>query len=210
MLSHKYKCIFVEVPKTGSTSIRDVIGHPKKAHLDIWQIKHEMENDRNHYQLLTKVFLLFNKRKIKEIGENRFKAYFKFGFVRNPWDRVVSLYIRKGRKVATDLSFEEFVEWINLSSDTCIHPTPHKNQLDWFTDPDRNVIVDFIGKFEKLEEDWKFICSKLGINVALPHSNKNESSRKHYTEYYTDKTKRIIGEKFKVDIEYFGYKFSPF
>jgi len=106
------------------------------------------------------------------------------------------------------MSFDEFVHWIKYSSSTCVHPVPHTNQLDWFVDPHGNLMVDFIGKFENLIEDWNVISSKLGISQELPHVNINPDKSKHYTKYYTDATKKIIGDKFKIDIKYFDYEFG--
>lgn len=204
MISHQYQCIFIEVPKTGSTSIRSIIGHPKKPHLNIQEIKTKF-----YEELMPENFgflrQFFKKRNI----EAQWNSYFKFGFVRNPWDRVVSLYLRKeGIQLADKMSFTEFVYWIENSSDTSIHPSKHKNQLDWFLDEKGNIAVDFIGKFENLESDWKIIANKLGIEAQLPHSNKNREKKKHYTEYYTDELRDIISNKFKTDINYFGYTFG--
>jgi hypothetical protein len=213
MISHKYKCIFVEVPKTGSTSMRRVIGQPPKVHNNIIQMRDDMETYWTHYggsvnRFLQSMYLFLPKVKRKEIGRRQFDSYFKFGFVRNPWDRTVSLYERKeGVKLPEDMTFEQFVDWINYSSSTCTLPVPHRYQLDWFTDASGNVLVDFIGRFENLQDDWAYIAKKLRIDKPLPHKRLNPK-KKHYTEYYTDKTKEIIAEKFKVDIEYFDYKFG--
>jgi hypothetical protein len=70
MISDQFKCIFVAVPKTGSTSIRAILGSPPKPHLNIWQIA-------------------------GLVDERKFDTYYKFGFVRNPWDRAVSRYEHK-------------------------------------------------------------------------------------------------------------------
>ena len=202
MISHTYKCIFVEVPKTGSTSIRTIIGEPQKPHLNIQEIKKNFFHETSLEMNPLKYF--FQKRKLKR----QWNRYFKFGFVRNPWDRVVSLYLRKeGLQMSDKMTFEEFVHWIENSSDTSIHPSKHQNQLDWFLDEKGNIAVDFIGKFETLNEDWKIISTNLDIKQSLPHNNKNPSKKKHYSAYYTDELKNIIAEKFKVDIAYFGYTF---
>lgn len=109
-----------------------------------------------------------------EIGRKQFETYFKFGFVRNPWDRVVSLYERaEGLQFRNTMSFDEFVDWIQYSSSTCLYPTPHRHQLDWFVDPSGNVLADFIGKFERLDEDWAFVAQKLGIAERLLHRMAN-------------------------------------
>jgi len=132
----------------------------------------------------------------------------QFGFVRNPWDRVVSLYERtEALQVRNEMTFEQFVNWIEYSSATCVHSSPHRYQLDWFVDPNGNVLADFIGKFERLEEDWAFVAQKLGLSEKLPHRRANPRDR-HYTEYYNSRTRDVIANKFRVDIERFGYEFS--
>lgn len=213
MISPLYKCIFIEVPKTGSTSIRDIVGFSKKPHLDISELKSEMQEHvswLSHSKgIKSKIYNALPKSVKSIYGTYLFNTYYKFGFVRNPWSRVVSLYLRnEGIQMKDKLSFEEFVNWIQNSSDTCIHPSTKKNQLDWFTDREGNVLVDFIGKFENLESDWDIISKKLGINKKLPHKNNTNSNTKHYSEFYTEETRDIIHNKFKVDIEYFGYTFE--
>ncbi|MES0490785.1 MAG: sulfotransferase family 2 domain-containing protein [Leptospirales bacterium] len=178
MVNDEFKCIFIEVPKTASTSVRRILGEPEIPHLDILQIK-------------------------EKTPETVFNSYYKFGFVRNPWDRTVSLYQRKN--VHKQETFEDFVTWIQNSSDTCQYPRAHKNQLDWFTDAKGNVIVDYIGKFETLHEDWTKIKVNLNCEQDLPHVNIKPHS--HFSSYYTPETVEIIREKFKVDIEYFGYEY---
>jgi hypothetical protein len=184
MICDQLKCIFVEVPKTGSTSIRAIVGEPPKPHQNIWQI--------------------FNS-----VSPDKFGNYFKFGFVRNPWDRAVSLYERKeGLTPKSRMRFDEFIEWMRFASCTCIHPVPHRYQLDWFVSPHGDVIVDFIGKYENLESDWAAISARLGISTKLPRLNVNVERARDYVSYYSEKTRGIVAERFAVDIERFGYKFG--
>jgi hypothetical protein len=105
------------------------------------------------------------------------------------------------------MTFEQFVHWIQYSSSTCIHSSPHRYQLDWFVDANGKMLADFIGRFERLQEDWAVIAKKLGVSEVLPHARANPRSR-HYTEYYTPETQSIIEEKFRVDIETFNYRFG--
>ena len=106
-----------------------------------------------------------------------------------------------------EMTFDQFVDWIQYSSSTCVHSSPHRYQLDWFVDSNGKVLADFIGKFERIEEDWAFVAQKLGINETLPHRRANLRKR-HYTEYYTASTREVVAKKFKVDVEYFGYEFA--
>ena len=184
MVCDQYKCIFIEVPKTASTSIRAILGSPPKPHLNIWQVAHEVDRER-------------------------FASYFKFGFVRNPWDRAVSLYERReGVQLRDRMTFEQFIDWMKLASSTCMHPVPHRYQLDWFVNPHGEVIVDHIGKYENLEQDWAMIAARLGIRTPLPRVNVNPARTRHYTEYYTDRTRALVASRFSIDIEYFGYEFG--
>ena len=54
-----------------------------------------------------------------------------------------------------------------------MHSSPHRYQLDWFVDANGNLLADFIGKFERLDEDWAFVAQKLGLEEKLPHRREN-------------------------------------
>src|SRR5204862_7681249 len=99
VISHKHKCIFVEVPKTGSTSIRAILGKAWKPHLNLWQIKQLMESSWTQYggrknRIMAALYLLVQEERRKQTGRRQFESYVTFGFVRNPWDGVVSLHQR--------------------------------------------------------------------------------------------------------------------
>jgi hypothetical protein len=121
----------------------------------------------------------------------------------------VSLYERReGMQLRDRMTFEEFIDWMKLASCTCMHPVPHRYQLDWFVNPHGDVIVDFIGKYENLSQDWVKIAARLGIGTQLPRVNVNPGKKRHYTEYYTDRTRAVVATRFAVDIEFFGYEFG--
>jgi hypothetical protein len=203
----------VEVPKTASSSVRGVLGKSPKPHLDLTEIRKLMETGWTPYDGAARrfrelLYLTRSKKRRIEIGRRQFDQYFKFGFVRNPWDRVVSLYERtEPLQMKDKMTFDQFVDWIEYSSSTCIHSSPHRYQLDWFVDGSGNLLADFIGRFEKLETDWATIAGKLGITETLPHKRANPRARP-YTDYYNARTREIIAGKFKVDIDYFGYEFG--
>ena len=121
-------------------------------------------------------------------------------------------YFKKyGQKLGNDLhsgeivnrfdSFREFV--IKYESVFDEFKSMHwQNQINWNVDR-----LDFMGRFENLQEDFNIVCDKIGIpRKQLPH--KNSTKHKHYTEYYDDETKQIVAKTYAKDIEYFGYKFG--
>ena len=66
--------------------------------------------------------------------------------------------------------------------------------------------MDFIGKFENLQEDFNKVCDKIGVKrERLPHRKK--SIRKPYRDYYNSNTKKIVENLYGEDIEHFGYRF---
>ena len=220
MISHKHKFIFVEFSKTGTTAIDGVLE------------KYCETKTRSSPNSL--YFKHARPKQIKELFEkenkkDEWKHYFKFTFTRNPFDRLVSNwhYIHKSledykkilEKHGSDF-IPNHIEWIQhcqmLTSEcktfkeyiklSCAWPTGNDSGLNFAFDKDEKF-VDFIGKFENLQEDFNIICDKIGIpQQQLPH--KNKTKHKHYTEYYDDETRELVAKKFAKDIEYFGYEFG--
>ncbi len=149
-----------------------------------------------------------------------FESFFKFSFVRNPWDRLFSAYsyMKKGGRNNQDLewskkylsqynSFEEFVtDWIN--EDNINLGLHFKPQYKFICSQGNNLEVDFICYFENIEDDYKYIRNKLNIGQDLVFENKTTSKKKDYRDYYTDETKEIVRSVYQKDIELFGYNFD--
>ena len=148
------------------------------------------------------------------LGSKELNDYFKFSFVRNPWDKTVSFYNfhKKFNVLDTSSGLKNFLlahpsSWMPKNGSNYSHSMRSSNQIDWLTDSNGEVRMDFIGRFENLQEDFNIVCDKIGIpREQLPH--KNKTKHKHYTEYYDDETKQIVAERYAKDIEYFGYKFG--
>jgi hypothetical protein len=83
-------------------------------------------------------------------------------------------------------------------------------QSDYLVDLHGNVIVDFIGRYERLHDDFAQACQRIGIPTpALPHRREAKDRNKDYRAYYDDALAALIAERFKRDIELFGYRFDP-
>lgn len=126
------------------------------------------------------------------------KDYFKFAFVRNTWDRLVSLYefIRQtpnipGHKDVLTMGFSEFL----VQQDNY-----HMGQLSMVDG------IDFLGRYENLEYDFSKVCTILGLpKLQLPVTNK--TVRSPYKMYYKDQDVRLVAKKYAEEIEKFGYDF---
>lgn len=135
---------------------------------------------------------------------DRFEHVYKFTIVRNPWDRVVSayFYFRRYKAYSKDYPFDQYVK--DLREKGVGHNKHFYLQYDkaFF---DGKQFVDFIGRIENIEEDWKEIAANIRCPKSLPH--KNKSKHKHYSEYYTSETADIVYGLYKKDIETFNYRF---
>lgn len=145
----------------------------------------------------------------KEILPNVWDNMYKFSFVRNPWDRAVSLYkyrMLRG-KIDQKTSFKQWAEEM-FSDPSLISKRKRVNvpQTHWLVDEEGEIIVDFIGRFENFDADFNRLCKIINVKATLPHLNKTQ--HKHYSYYYDDKTRNIIENYFKEDIDTFNYKFE--
>jgi hypothetical protein len=82
-----------------------------------------------------------------------------------------------------------------------------KNQIDYFTDERGEIAVNFIGRFEALEQDFTLVQQHLGLPPGvLPKVNVTRP--KDYTSYYNKQTRKLVAKRFQRDIDFFGYTFD--
>ena len=139
-------------------------------------------------------------KQIREIaGEKAWKNYFKFTIIRNPWDKMVSSYHYNHHKwVPPGTPFEDYIRrWGNGPQITRFPPQ---------NSPYINEKLDFIGRFEELETDFKAIADYLGHpEISLPHLNR--SKHRSYRNYYSVESRKIVESKFSKDIKLWGYEY---
>lgn len=191
----RHKCIFIHIPKTAGSSI-------------ILELNNEKLLPRDHSTWF----------EFKRKSPYLYEKYFKFAFIRNPWDRAVSSYHyfkQGGNQTKKDLDFKKIIDTnfkdfndfiLNYLNSESIW----KNKLfwpQWFFIVDENDVlqVNFLGRFENIENDFSFLAEKFFLEKKL--SKANESERKNYKEYYNTATKEKIKELYSKDITLFNYQF---
>lgn len=227
IISDRYRYIFFEVGKTGTSSVFQVLReHGEAETLEVSPVLGFNNTERSVYgKHIPPV------RVQERLGNERFTDYFRFGFVRNPFDRLVSRYfysklahkrygsgeaagpmtlqdvmllcqfprlglvIKKGGSSDKHVQFRSLV-WLD-----------HDSQLGFLSDQDGNLLVNFVGRYERLQKDYDEVCAKLGLPQAeLPWLNRTH--HEHYSFYYTDETRAYVSDVYRDELDRFGYYFS--
>lgn len=215
LISDARRMLFVHVPKTGGMSIEDVF---KQGCPDARKKRPEQESIGRHItygQILER--------------EPQAVDYWSFGFVRNPWARMVSWWsmidkwnhaygpasgkpqvrvgkMRDGNEMwrtvaAYEGGFDEFVM-------RGVHELPRIGipQITYLRAPDHGREVDFVGRTEQLAADLAVVQRRLGLPVdEVPHHN--QSGHGSYRDFYTPTTRDKVAEVYAEDISLFGYEF---
>jgi hypothetical protein len=205
IISHKHRFIFVAVPKTGTHSVRRALrGHlgpedheqvglfvqKKMPYPDIAAIKHghiTLPQIRPH------------------VGEQAFKDFFKFAFVRNPFERFVSYCAFASRKA------EVFGREIpDIMRNVLLRP-PLRHilfvpQHCFITDEDGNLLADGVGRVEDMQAHYDQFCARLGLptrTLETANATKHDTYRSYYDNHLIDAVSRL----YRKDLDLFGYEF---
>jgi hypothetical protein len=195
--------IFVHIQKTGGNAVRSALG----VELDD-AYKHYLAHELRHVY-----------------GEAVWNECFKFAFVRNPWDRLVSWWsmidnardsfgpTRQPNKFIGYVlqHARNFEEFFYRCTDEIVDNDGRKhifrNQIDYLVDESGTMIVDFVGRFERLQDCFNEVSCRLGrAPIELPRVNVSHHAA--YTEYYTPAMAEEVGRLYARDIETFGYQFG--
>jgi len=146
--------------------------------------------------------------RLPQVGIHKWNQYFKFCFVRNPWDRYVSsfLFLQKAHEEEGTPPYHTFEQYINSGGYEGMH------QYEFLFDHINNYGMNFIGQFETFNDSVKILYDKLNLPKFnnIPHQNKHVyPNRKHYTEYYTEQWMiDAVAQREHVVIAKFNYKFG--
>lgn len=212
MIDHNRKAIMVHIDKCAGTSICNMFDSYEGGH-STWKMYAE------HFP-------------------EEWDTYFKFAFVRNPWDRVVSSFFwhvffcemetykarrrvnRTTQKKALDKQ-QMYRDWLQNFNHFLRDPDGlpriirSTNNKKWYPchkfiyDDDMNCMVDYVGRYENLNLEMAYIQGRIGMeNNPMPHNNTMRHKRPHYTALYNDESVEIVRELYATDIELFGYEFE--
>ena len=197
MINFKKKFIFIHIPKTAGTSIESSLDEEGSI-LKRGEIEYGYSRPLNHLTLSQAL-------NYRNFDRNLTKDFFKFTFVRNPWDKVISECFCGQIQIIfkDDHTVKEKIKTVCSWAKEGYGGHCQK-QISFVKD--RRSSMDFIGRFEDLQKDYKYICETLHIpHFPLPHLNK--SQRSHYREYFDNETEDLVRETYKEDIEKFNYEY---
>lgn len=218
-LSPRHRILFVHIAKTGGTSIRAALS---RLHwTDPYAVPIHLVN------ALTRMLKYKTGAKFPRhakaiaayecIGEPFWSQLFKFTFVRNPWDlQVSSWYHLQGLPGARTDDFDTFGDFLRHKFDQdrpfeYYYEASRQLQTSYIVDLSGRVIVDFVGRFERLNEDFAEACRLGGVpQIELPHKRHSTKRSRDYRTYYDDTTAQLVADHYAQDIELFGYSFDDF
>jgi hypothetical protein len=231
IISHEHKFIFLKTKKTAGTAIEAALSELCGPSDVITPYREESEVDRKglkpqNYRIdhplkpkrpLLKRILMRPERyyhpsvgyyehmpasTVRDyVGEEVWRSYFKFAFDRNPWDRQVSWYLYKTKSKAARPSFERF-----MGSRRRAYVNNHEIYM-----LDDALAVDFLGRYESLEEDLNTALANAGVNqrIAVPKVNvtPNKDEARDYRSYYSPQMRDLVAQWYQPEIALLGYGF---
>ena len=225
IISHRHKFIFIKSEKTAGTSVEAALsGHCGGADMvtpvgDYWFNRdergewiHSVMNAEGFYQHDPAAEVR------RKLDPTIWGDYLKFTIIRNPWDRVVSLYSWEARNKPELKPQKSFVHRLGVPFNEFAETKKAFAQFvkgEWKTNDrfyliDGEVCVDFVIRYERLESDLQELCGRLGLpRVELPRLKSGMRQAGHrYSEYYDQETREIVARAHANDVRHFGYAFE--
>ena len=206
IISQQHRFIFAAVPKTGTHSVRQAL-REHMSHDDIEQVG-LFVNKRFPIRELAEIghghLSLQQVRPF--LGEDSFLGYFKFGFVRNPFDRFISYCAFRTRNTGHFAANPQAVMHHFLLEAPPEHHILFQPQSSLLVDGGGALLTDMIGRVETMQESYDAVCARIGIPSRLL-DKVNSSARGDYRSYYTDRLREAVSERYRADFELFGYHF---
>lgn len=217
--------LFLHIPRTGGTSIANILPAGRTTDVKISKLisdgkRINMDSDSKYS---TNKGISFQHAIIDEYQVSE-SELFTFTFVRNPWDRVVSIFehqinncgldfITGDDKITKFRTFISLVKWLWEQDLLKYELDGHLRPQTFYTHNNGKQIVDFYGRYENMSEDLKNLskmCEFNFENVNIPSINKSNERFSEYKNYYSignGVMKSIVNELYREEIELYGYEF---
>ncbi len=208
IVSHRHRFIFAAVPKTGTHSVRQAL-REQLGDDDVEQVG-LFVNKRFPWQDLAAIqHGHLSLRQVQPyLGEEAFNSYFKFAFVRNPFDRFVSYcaFMLRGGDDFQQRPREAMYHFLFRAP-----PEQHilfQPQASLLVDAGgKTPLADMIGRVEDMQASYEAICAQIGI-ASRPLDHVNGSTRADYRQYYDKALIDGVSARYAQDLELFGYNFE--
>ncbi len=211
IVSDRKKFIFIHIPRTAGRSVSEAL----RMHGNFFYKREK------RYRLMSKYIherprLKFFQDHTKALNIKKklstYDHYFSFTFVRNPYSWLVSVYhftekMYKQKDIRFSDMFpvyEQSKNFYEFAKIVCAEKKQPFFQKNFVVDENGKLIVDYIGNFENIKNDFNAITDKIGVRSTLKHTNK--SSHNNYKEYYNEDLRNTVFEAFKDDFDFFGYE----
>jgi hypothetical protein len=208
IVSHHHRFIFAAVPKTGTHSVRQAL-REQMGDNDVEQVGLFVNKRFPWADLAALQHGHLSLRQVRPyLGQDTFHRYFKFAFVRNPFDRFVSycafmlrggdLFRQRPREMMRHFLFDDPPERHIL----------FQSQASLLVDDDgKTLLTDMIGRVEDMQLSYDAICARIGIaSRSLEHVN--GTTRGDYRQYYDQTLIDGVTARYAQDLELFGYTFE--
>ena len=209
IVSQTYKTLYFHIAKTGGSSIAQLL---RENGLD----DGVLSNKKESLEIKTVYF--------KEVVEN-WDEYYKFTFVRNKFDLLISLYnydrqLNGKFSLSKDVTFEQFIKEYVGCDDTDLKQGLYTDWIDqhYLTHLNGEHMYDFIGQFDNFDDDLNKVCYRLGLHktrgstsfaVGLTNTqirvNVGNYDRSKKEGYYTPDLKEVVRARFPEEMQTFGW-----
>jgi len=205
IISPNHKYVFVAVPKTGTHAVRQAL----RPHMGAGDMEQVGLFVKRQFPIpdLAKVghghISLEQLRKFMDPA--KFAEYFKFAFVRNPFDRFISycsFITRERGGFKTDPQ--------KVMRRVLANP-PSEHVLFWpqntfLVDGEGKLLTDYVGRVETMQQSFEFIASKIGVPV-VQLDKVNATERSAYRDYYNQELIDGVAKLYADDLRLFEYDF---
>lgn len=207
--SRNKKFLFIHIPKTAGTSLREVLNRhaagPGVGNFLARRIGWLFPalGQKMFYRWRTFEPHIHFSEAQGLLPPAELEACFKFCFVRNPYERLVSFcrHIETHPEHPYHQRVQKWGGFAGLVEN--LGELAEPSQLAFTLDRAARPAMDFVGRFERIEEDFAFVAARLGIESHLPHRNANPGAR--WREFYTEDLRREVHRYYEEDFLAFGY-----